>query len=140
MRCLPALASLVLISPLLAQEAPKPAAPAKPPVPRAADGKPDMSGIWQGGGAGGLAFAVGSANVKAARPGDTAAAAAPAAVIPARAVPPYQDWILPKVQEIRNRRNIDDPQSRCLLVGVPRITNEPLPIKIIQTPGEITFL
>jgi hypothetical protein len=27
-----------------------------------------------------------------------------------------------------------------LLVGVPRITNEPLPIKIIQTKDEITFL
>jgi hypothetical protein len=135
-----AFASLVALLPLAGQDATKPAAAPKPPVPRTADGKPDMSGIWQGGGAGGLAFAVGSANAKAARPGDAAVAAAPAAVIPARVAPPYQDWILPQVREIRNRRNIDDPQSRCLLVGVPRITNEPLPIKIIQTPGEITFL
>jgi hypothetical protein len=87
-----------------------------------------------------LAFAVGSENAKAARPGDTAVASAPAAVVPSRVAPPYQDWMLPKVKELRDRRNIDDPQSRCLLVGVPRITYEPLPIKIIQTKDEITFL
>jgi hypothetical protein len=132
-------ASLAIVLPLTAQEAAKPAAP-KPPVPRAADGKPDLSGVWQGGGASGLAFAVGSENAKAARPGDAAVASAPAAVVRPRMTPPYQDWMLPKVKEIRDRRNIDDPSARCLLVGVPRITNEPLPIKIIQTKDEITFL
>jgi hypothetical protein len=141
MRSFLALASLLLVLPavsqLVAQDAPK---PAKPPVPRTADGKPDLSGIWQGGGASGLAFAVGSANAKAARPGDSAVASAPAAVVPSRVVPPYQDWLLPKLKELRDRRNIDDPSARCLLVGVPRITNEPLPIKIIQTKDEITFI
>src|SRR5271170_5024458 len=140
MRSVLAFASLALVLRLGAQEAPKSAAPAKPPVPRTADGKPDMSGVWQGGGASGLAFAVGSANAKAARPGDSAVAAAPAAVVPSRVRPPYQDWMLPKLKELRDRRNIDDPSARCLLVGVPRITNEPLPIKIIQTKDEITFL
>src|SRR5580698_1042872 len=130
------LASLVIL-PLLGQEAAK---PAKPPVPRTADGKPDFSGVWQGGGASGLAFAIGSANAKAARPGDGAVASAPAAVVPSRVQPPYQDWMLPKIKELHDRRNIDDPSARCLLVGVPRITNEPLPIKIIQTKDEITFL
>jgi hypothetical protein len=140
MRSITIIASLVIVVPLLAQDAAKPAAPTKPPIPRTADGKPDMSGIWQGGGAGGLAFAIGSDNAKAARPGDTAVAAAPAAPQVSRARPPYQDWMLSKLKEIRDRRNIDDPSARCLLVGVPRITNMPLPIKIIQTPGEITFL
>lgn len=138
MRSVLCIASLVIALPLAAQEAPKP--PAKPPVPRTAEGHPDLSGVWQGGGASGLAFAIGSENAKTARPGDTAVASAPAAVVPSRVKPPYQDWMLPKIQELRNRRNIDDPSARCLLVGVPRITNEPLPIKIIQTKDEITFL
>lgn len=133
------LASLGIVS-VLAASMPAQEAPKKPPVPRTADGKPDLSGVWQGGGASGLAFAIGSQNAKAARPGDTAVAKAPAAVVRTPFKPPYQDWILPKVQELRARRNIDDPQARCLLVGVPRITNEPLPIKIIQTKDEITFL
>jgi hypothetical protein len=139
MRSLVAFASLVITLRLGAQDAPKPV-PAKPPVPRTAEGKPNMSGVWQGGGASGLAFAVGSENAKAARPGDAAVANAPAAVVPSRVTPPYQEWILPKLKELRDRRNIDDPSARCLLVGVPRITNEPLPIKIIQTKDEITFL
>jgi len=139
MRSILAFASLVIAIPIAAQDASQRPA-AKPPVPRTTDGHPDFSGVWQGGGASGLAFAIGSENAKAARPGDTAVANAPAAVVRPRMKPPYQDWILPKVEEIRNRRNIDDPQSRCLLVGVPRITNEPLPIKIIQTKDEITFL
>jgi hypothetical protein len=140
MRSIIVCASLVLVLRLGAQDAAKPAALAKPPVPRTAEGKPDMSGIWQGGGASGLAFAIGSSNAKAARPGDATVASAPAAVVPSRVIPPYQDWILPKLKELRDRRNIDDPSARCLLVGVPRITNEPLPIKIIQTKDEITFL
>jgi hypothetical protein len=138
MRSVLCLALLVIALPLAAQEALKP--PSKPPVPRTAEGHPDMSGVWQGGGASGLAFAVGSENAKAARPGDTSVASAPAAVVPSRVKPPYQDWMLPKIQELRDRRNIDDPSARCLLVGVPRITAMPLPIKIIQTKDEITFL
>src|SRR5581483_6734701 len=135
MRSLILIASLACAAGLMAQDTSN-----KKPVPRTADGHPDLSGVWQGGGASGLAFAIGSENAKAARPDDPAVAKAPAAVVPARMKPPYQDWILPKVEEIRNRRNIDDPSSRCLLVGVPRITNEPLPIKIIQTKDEIAFL
>ncbi|MCU1339881.1 MAG: hypothetical protein JWO19_5462 [Bryobacterales bacterium] len=106
----------------------------KPPVPKTADGKPDLSGIWQGGGAAGLSFAIGVDNAKAARP--DAATTQGAAREPA----PYQDWVQPRLKEIRDRRSIDDPSGRCLLVGVPRITSMPLPIKIVQTKDEVIFL
>ncbi len=76
------LASLAVAIPLAGQDAAqdtvkdaaKSAPSAKPPVPRTADGHPDLSGVWQGGGASGLAFAIGSQNAKSARPDDAAVA------------------------------------------------------------------
>jgi len=104
-----------------------------------ADGKPDLTGIWQGGGAAGLTFAIGAENAKAARP--DAAQGGRGGGGGARPEPaPYQDWVQPKLKEIRDRRLIDDPSGRCLLVGVPRITSMPLPIKIVQTKDEVIFM
>ena len=106
----------------------------KPPVPRTAEGRPDLSGIWQGGGAGGLTFAVGADNAKAAR------TTAPPKPTVAREPAPYQEWIQPRLKELRDRRAIDDPSGQCLMVGVPRITSMPLPFKIMQTKDEVVIL
>jgi hypothetical protein len=101
---------------------------AKPPVPRV-NGKPDLSGVWQGGS---LTLALGEANVAAlSRPG----------AAPAKAEPmPYKAEVLPRVQAYRDRRGIDDPMSRCLMVGVPRITSMPMPFQITQTPNQILIM
>ena len=99
------------------------------PAPRTADGKPDLSGVWQGGS---LAFAIGSDNAKGQDPG-------PAAVPPPTPLP-YQPWAAARLKEFQDRRGIDDPLGRCLLPGIPRITGMPMPFQISQTTGQVIFV
>jgi hypothetical protein len=111
-------------------------------MPRTADGKPDMTGVWQGG-----STRPGTWEEANSGPGlgGTPAAAAPAA---APAVPrqppqpaPYQEWAKAKVQESFDRRAIDDPTARCLMGGIPRTTTVGLfPMQIIQTPTQVAML
>lgn len=119
--------------------------PAKPrPVPRAADGKPDMTGVWQGGstraGTWEEANAPGAlGGAPPARGGNGSAARGP--VPPRPEPPPYQEWAKAKAQESFNRRAIDDPDARCLMAGIPRTTTIGLfPMQIIQTPTQVIML
>jgi len=105
------------------------------PIPRAANGKPDLSGIWIAQGA--LALAAGEDEVKAALAADAAAGRTP---LPARAAPPYRPEAEARRQYYLNRRGIDDPMARCLLSGVPRIQLRPLPFRIVQLPTEVIVL
>jgi len=87
------------------------AAPTGPP-PRDAQGRADLSGMWMTGGPGG---------------GRSDAA-------------PYDAKALEKIAEFRKRQNIDDPMGLCLLVGIPRIYQMPMPFKIVQLPNEVIFI
>jgi len=113
--------------------------PATPPMPRDAQGHPDLTGVWQpgstrpgtweeansGGGFGGGPVGRGARGGPPPRP-------EPA---------PYQDWAKAKVQESFNLRGIDDPQARCLMGGVPRSSTMGLfPMQIVQTPAQVIFL
>jgi hypothetical protein len=84
------------------------------PAPRAADGKPDLSGIW---------------GPESHLIGDIAAALKPGDKLP------LQPWAL---KLTRARLSKDDPNASCLPSGIPR--QSPFPFKIIQTPKEIVFL
>ncbi len=79
----------------------------------AADGAPDLSGLWQGGGP--------IANIADGLPtGET---------IP----------ILPAAKALMDaRQSKDDPQASCLPSGVPRVA--PYPWRLVQTPMHIFFL
>ncbi len=136
-RMLRSLASVVATAvlcttPLNAQTGPTPGGK---PIPRAADGKPDLSGVWIASGAMLLLF--GEEAVKAVREAD-AASGRPAP--PKREPPPYKPEAEAKRQYYVNRRGIDDPMARCLISGVPRITARPLPFQIVQLPGQVIIL
>jgi hypothetical protein len=134
------LASLALLLALAATTVgPSLAQTAKPtttprPVPRAADGKPDLSGIWI---AGGIALLFGEEEAARIRAADKAAGR-PAP--PPREAPPYKPEYEKKRQEYLARRGIDDPMARCLLTGVPRITVRPLPFEIVQLQNRVIIL
>ena len=113
-------------------------------VPRGPDGKPDLTGTWQGGSTlrgswddANAGFGVGGSGKNPDAPPVIGSNERPAG----REAAPYQEWAAKKVLESFNKRAIDDPTSRCLPPGVPRSVMLGLfPQKIVQTPKEIVVL
>jgi hypothetical protein len=101
------------------------------PLPKAADGKPDLTGLWQRArgmarqrtGNAGLAMGPNLADFM--RPGET--------------IPP----MLPAAEALYKERQAnfmaDRPSSRCLPHGIPDQMLIGVPLKIVQTPG-VTFI
>ena len=116
----------------------------KSAVPRGPDGKPDLTGVWQGGSTlrgnweeTNAGNGVGGSGRNPNVPVILSSNDRPAG----REGAPYQEWAAKKVLESFNRRGIDDPTSLCLPAGVPRsVTLGLFPQKIIQTPREIVVL
>ena len=105
--------------------------------PRAADGRPDLSGIWQ---------AVGSAywNIEphaayAGRLAETGAiGAAPGGLgIVEGGTIPYRPEAMAQRQENFENRRTEDPEAKCYLPGVPRATYMPFPFQIVQGTSKI---
>jgi hypothetical protein len=116
------------------QDAKTAAAKQYPPMPRTADGKPDMTGVWQAG-----SNRIGT--WEEVNSTGTGGVVTPFAIPPNREPAPYQPWAAAKVLESYNRRGIDDPMARCLPAGVPRTTTMGLfPMQIVQTPKQVVML
>jgi hypothetical protein len=87
------------------------------PTPRAADGKPDLSGNW-----------------------------APNAIrqnvdlIGSGVEVPMQDWALAVYKRHKESLSKEDPEARCLPPGVPRMSTTPYPWTIVQTPKLIVIV
>ena len=116
-------------APLAAQPATAAAAP------RAANGKPDLSGIWVATGA--LLLLEGEQAIAAARASDTAAGRPPGN---SGEPPPFKPEAEAQRQYFLGRRGVDDPMGRCLLTGVPRINFRPLPFEIVQLADRVLML
>src|SRR5262245_32014899 len=81
-------------------------------IPRTADGKPDFSGIWR-------AMNTASWDIQAhAAQKDTPGGPG---VVEGNEIP-YQPWALAKKKENYEKRATLDPETKCYLPGVPRLT------------------
>jgi hypothetical protein len=113
-------------------------------VPRASDGKPDLTGVWQGGTTrrgsweeANTGLGVGGTGRDPSAPPNESPTAPP----PNREPAPYQSWAAKKVLESFNKRGIDDPAAFCLPPGLPRMNMLGLfPVQIVQTPKQIIIL
>ena len=106
-------------------------------APRTADGKPNLSGIWQ---------AINSADWDiqghAARSGPVVALGAIGAVPAGLSVVegdeiPYQPAAAAKKKENFEHWLTLDPEVKCYMAGVPRATYQPFPFQIVQTPTHV---
>jgi hypothetical protein len=92
------------------------------PTPKAPDGKPDLSGVWESG----PEYFYDLANDL--KPGDVV----------------MQPWAKKLQAEREGKDHQDDPLSQCMPPGVPRINMTtpaaPHPFKIVQTPSLVLLL
>jgi hypothetical protein len=128
--------------PLTAQTAPKKAS-TKSAVPRAADGKPDLTGVYQANSTIRGSWEEGNRGNGVGGTGtDPKAPAAPSSTDRQTREPaPYQPWAAKKVLESFNKRAIDDPDAQCLPAGIPRLYSLGLfPLQIVQTLKQVIIL
>jgi hypothetical protein len=98
--------------------------------PRTPDGHPDLQGIWQ-------ALNTAAEDLEAH---SGSLGVFPGASVVEGGVIPYQPAALErKKANLQNRATLD-PESRCLLPGVPRATYMPVPFQIVQQPDKVMFL
>jgi hypothetical protein len=106
-------------------------------VRRMADGKPDLSGLFEPD--------AGGANYGLEAHATSAAGLTPpgrgVVIDPVDGILPYQPWAREE-RENRNTpiRGYDDPTAHCFPAGVPRSMYLPVPFQIVQTPEVVVTL
>ena len=98
--------------------------------PRTAFGHPDLQGIWQ---------VMNTAAWDIQDHGASLGVPAGRGVVEGNEVP-YQPWALEKKEQNAANRATLDPDRRCLLSGVPRITYMPYPFQIVQQADRVSIL
>lgn len=140
-----AVASLAAVPTVLRGQAPaapagRGAAPAAARIPRAADGKPNLNGIWQA-----MAGANWNLEAHAASAGpffqEGAIGAIPAgqSVVEGGEIPYTPAALARRNENARNRLTLD-PEVKCYMPGIPRANYMPYPFQIVQSPRNILFV
>ena len=107
-------------------------------APRAADGHPDLTGVWQGGS---NRIGTWEDTNDGSGPLGQSGPITPYAVTAPQPKPAYQEWAAKKVLESYKMRGVDEPMVKCLPPGVPRTTLMGLfPMQIVQTPKTVVML
>ncbi|MGH9257481.1 MAG: hypothetical protein ACRD3C_23205, partial [Vicinamibacterales bacterium] len=109
-------------------------------APRAPDGKPNLSGIWQA-----LNEAYWDIEAHAATAGPVTALGAAGAIPPGQGIVeggllPYQPAAAEQKKKNFENRLTLDPETKCYLPGVPRANYMPHPFQIIQTPKYVMMV
>lgn len=109
-------------------------------IPRTADGRPDLNGIWQA-----LNEADWNLVPHNAAQGAVDTLGAIGAVAPGTGVVdggsiPYLASALEQRQKNYADRRTQDPEAKCFLPGVPRATYQPYPFQILQTDSDLMFV
>jgi hypothetical protein len=112
-----------------------PALPPPGPVPRAADGHPNMSGYWNAGNNGGAVFEVQKHPI--ARPGFGAGNGA--IVDPPDGMIPYQPWAAEKAKDNFEHHLADEPELHCYMSGLPNQMYRQFGFQILQPAGYVAM-
>jgi hypothetical protein len=129
--CLATITALALTSALYAATPGTPAP--RPPLPRTADGKPDLEGIWQASSTAAAALEdhIEGYNMLAGRSVVTGTQA-PGQI-------PYLPWAAAKKAQNLASRQKADPLAQCYLPGTPRIMYMEFPFQIFQTSKAVAL-
>jgi hypothetical protein len=109
-------------------------------VPRAWDGHPDLSGIWEA-----LNTANWDLEDHSPQPGTLwqtgAIGAEPAGmtVVEGGTIPYTPEALAKKRGNFANRRT-NDPEAKCYMPGIPRANYMPFPFQIVQSPQGVLFV
>jgi len=101
-------------------------------LPRTADGKPDLNGIWQA-----MNTADWDLQAHGSEPGPVSSLGAIGAIPPGEGLVeggaiPYLPTAAAQQKENRKHRWTADPEIKCFMPGVPRATYLPYPFQIVQ--------
>jgi hypothetical protein len=121
-------AAVFSLAPMLAAGQ-TPAAPAYTP-PRTPDGHPNLQGIWQV-----INTAAWDIQDHSAQLGIPAGQG----VVEGNEIPYRPEALKKKQQNLANRQTLD-PETKCYLPGVPRVTYMPYPFQIVQSRDQVTIL